>query len=789
MTELIFNENVKYLCIAEDCYSSIILEYKQKHPLINVKLINKSTFMAMFSFDYDYHAVAYIMNNFNYTYSQSKKLIKILQMVTVFPKEFEYLEKIKDKLIEENIITFDEFASLEIQDTKVVLFEKELDKELINFLNYKKMQFSFLNINDFYKKKAFPDVLEYYSFLEEVTDLSNRILLDLKNGTNEEDILVYAPNNSYTYSLDIYGNLCGVKYSINDSTLYANISTINKYIQRIDEEKKIYLEVDENDNCLVNFTELLKQFIPENSIFTERTLLNIKEIAKSNTYKTEINNTGIRCIQDITYAENKKIFLLGAYVDQFPKTHKDDNVLLDNDLKRLGLNSSGTLNDIETKKSVDFLTYGNVVFLSYSLHHLADKIYPSYIIKNNKLNVISINKISNFYSNNAANLAYFMSKDMIRKYGGLYSSLKNYENKIDFSKITNFYKDHKSNAFSGVENVFKDHIRLSYSQISSYFSCPYSYYLSKILKLSEFKDNYATKIGSKCHDFLEHANFNETIINNKYDFNNFIAADPELKFALNTANLFDYTINSINRHNATCSFVKNLPEQNITISLGDIATKYGDSSVTLNGKIDSLYVTKFGKYEYATIIDYKSTDNVIFVDKQIEFGGSLQLPIYALLSDELMKESNLKLGGIFIQNILYKQDLLMANRPDINGYGKNMFVGNVIINDINYMDSFDFCENNRYYFTKSITVKEGMLKGSKIIENFDELVALAKGKCIEAAKRILEGDFRIEVMRIDGNNPCDHCEFKSICYKNDSNIKVINTKLLNNDENEVTEEE
>ena len=101
------------------------------------------------------------------------------------------------------------------------------------------------------------------------------------------------------------------------------------------------------------------------------------------------------------------------------------------------------------------------------------------------------------------------------------------------------------------------------------------------------------------------------------------------------------------------------------------------------------------------------------------------------------------------------------------------------------VDRLSFCDDTLEEGSSQIIkglklTKSGALhKGSRTIsdEGIKEKIALTKDKILTAGKAIQKGEFPIEPKQIDGDNvSCTYCPFWGICYRRDTNIKVISTK-------------
>ncbi len=165
------------------------------------------------------------------------------------------------------------------------------------------------------------------------------------------------------------------------------------------------------------------------------------------------------------------------------------------------------------------------------------------------------------------------------------------------------------------------------------------------------------------------------------------------------------------------------------------------------------------------------------------YGLSLQLPSYMfLLSESNLFHKPVKFGGFYLQHLVNNElkydekkseEEIKAESMKLEGFSSD------VVDRLSFCD--DTLEEGSSQIIKGLKLtKSGALhKGSRTIsdEGIKEKIALTKDKILTAGKAIQKGEFPIEPKQIDGDNvSCTYCPFWGICYRRDSDIRMISTK-------------
>ena len=183
--------------------------------------------------------------------------------------------------------------------------------------------------------------------------------------------------------------------------------------------------------------------------------------------------------------------------------------------------------------------------------------------------------------------------------------------------------------------------------------------------------------------------------------------------------------------------------------------------------------------KYATFIDYK-TYSKKFNRNALDYGFSLQLPIYAYMASKLPEFADAKTLGLFIAPIL-PSDLYGKGNKTLGEMRRNALkISGVYLDDTAGLKTLDSG------WTKSSIVeglsfgKNGFRKDNARVLSADamtEIISLTEQKIYEAEARIRQGDFKLQPTSIKNfEGACEFCPFSDVCYKQRSQTRVIRLK-------------
>ena len=453
------------------------------------------------------------------------------------------------------------------------------------------------------------------------------------------------------------------------------------------------------------------------------------------------------------------VFVLGLNQGIIPQSFKDEDFFSDVEKKELHLTTSEEKNQIELEDLKRFFAETKNLFMSYHLKENNKVCYPAilidlwhFIVKRPTLSIYDSYstsydqiKLADAYDKNTQNA---MIKVLEENY------------LIDYCQYQNQFRIQNHQTF--IDAIQKEKITLSYSTMNTFFQCPYQYYLSQICL---FKDNQSTfnqEIGTLFHFILanekeigfdweknyDHYFDNQRILSSKEKFY-LTKLKKELQFLLS----FNHEMESHTQ------FKKTLCEQRLLVSYDN------PMILPIKGFIDKMMIYEDNQATYFALIDYK-TGNPTLSLKHLQFGLSMQLPVYLYLVNHNRKRSQDLVVGFYLQKIIpelnkYPQDSNENKRTNLKLQGYTIALKDKVA-------LLDDTYNSSQWIKGLKTKKDGSFyQTSKVLtlKEMEDISNLVEEKIKEASFAILSGDFKIQPKIINHKNEsCKYCEYQHICH-------------------------
>lgn len=310
-----------------------------------------------------------------------------------------------------------------------------------------------------------------------------------------------------------------------------------------------------------------------------------------------------------------------------------------------------------------------------------------------------------------------------------------------------------------------DKLTLSYSKMQIYNKCAFRYYLTDVLKLDIFEENFSTVIGSMVHYVME-----KCLVNNDMDTDKYVVeflGDRNLsnkeKFFLEKYKVcIKELLDQVMLEREYGSYDNAMYEKKIDIDYGD--------NIKFTGIIDKILYKEDSDKTYITLIDYKTGNDDISL-KYLKYGLNIQLPIYLYLSNYLNLR-NILYSGFYLQkfNITDKDYRLV-------GYSNS---------DRDVLSILDSGYENSKIIKSMKTLKDGAFsRYTKVLSNdeIDKIKDITKEKIEEVIENIKNNRFEINPKVSDNKNiGCEFCKFKDICFVKKKNKVEIFAEEFGGDE-------
>jgi len=610
---------------------------------------------------------------------------------------------------------------------------------MFNGLNYQ--------IIDRIYKKYPHQVLEFDNMEEEVHYIAHKISQLLEKGISIDKIKLANVTEEYYNTIERIFSMYNLKAAINYQIPLLNYQLVKDFLAfyQKDELKEALDKVNNSNNKV--FNELIN-IINKYYKYNDKNLL-IYKIEHSYLNCDKYTNS-IEIIDYLDYetSNDEYVFLLGFNEGIIPKYQNDTNYITDNIANEVGLNTTKETNSLIKENTIKAIADIKNLIITYKLRDFKNSYYPSTLceIYEVKKEEISYNIT---YSEIYDKLLLTKSYDEYYKYGTENNNLNILKNNYQIK-----YNSY-SNKFTGINRAM-DKLNLSYSKMQIYNKCAFRYYLTHILKLDIYKENFSTIIGNMVHSIME-----KCLSNNNMDIDTYATEFlKDKKFTKKEQFFLQKYKEAIHELLAEVMLEKEYSLFNEAMYEKEIDIDYGNN-VHFIGIIDKILYYIDDSTTYVSLIDYKTGMDDISL-KYLKYGLNIQLPIYLYLSTKI-SFNNVKYCGFYLQrfNIVNKDYRLI-------GYTSNNS------NALKVMDK-------NYYNSKIIkglkTNNDGSFsKNSKILsdDDIDKIKEEAAFQITKVIDNIKKNNFEINPKTSEEKNiGCEYCKYKDICFvKKDDEIEI-----------------
>lgn len=744
----------------------ILKEISKNKLLLNIKFYSFAELKKKLYFDYNDTALEYIIKKLNVSLSIAKIYLNNMYFLKDLKNDkLVFLNNLKNELEANNLLIKDKEFKKYLQNKKIVVYGfNKLTKEQKLILKEFKNDILFKN-ND--NKNYIPLVYEAKTMNEEVEFVAIKISELIEKGVALEKIKVII-SEDYKNMIKRVFDIYNIPINIDFNNSFYSTFIAQEFIKNYDN-----LEIKENVKLLGEKYDNVNDLI---TIINKSVLVSDKDIRKifiiDDLKNTKIEDKKFK--ESVLYAnlddaffDDDYVFLLGFNINFYPKINKDDDYLNDEVKKVLGLDTSVELNTFRKENIKKQITNIKNLIITYKKESNKGIFYPSLIIKELNLDVKRVNIKRNIsYSRLNSKLLYAASLDNFYKFNMINEELALYRNNLNIP-----YREY-DNSFTDINNDklkarMNNELTLAYTNLEAYNECAFKYYLSKILKIDTFENNFKTIIGNVAHHILELGLISD--INIEVEIMKFI---KEKEYDLNKKEFFYLerlalelkgVLKVIKEQNKHSKLNKYLFESDLYV-YKDV----NDMKVTFKGQFDKVMYDNINGKEILAVVDYKTGDTLITLDN-LKYGLNMQLPIYLYLLKNSDRFKDALIVGFYIQKIIDKVPLISDNktisdirRDNMRLQGFTNSSTNIIsLIDDNYMDN-KILKNLKFK-------KDGTMDArSKVLSNveMDELTTKVEDQINECIESIISGNFAINPKVINGKNiACTYCKFKDVCFK------------------------
>ena len=751
---------------------NLLKEYSKNKCLLNQKFYTFLELKKKLYFDYDLKTIFYIVSVYHVSVSIAKIYLENMYFLRDLDDEkVKFLNQLKDELDKSNLLIYSKEFKKSLENKEIVVygysfFTKEEEKILNELGSFK--------IEHKIEKEYEPQIYEAEDKKSEVAFVLQKIGNLLESGVLLNQIKIIA-NSDYDDILNRSFFLMNISFHSQKKHSFYGTLIAQEFLSCYDEvsiEENI-LALSEKYSNVNDFIEILNRsaLIADKNFRKEFIIDDLKNaLIKEEEYTQKI--------ESVTYydsfGEEDYVFLLGFNMNDYPRIHRDTSYLSDDVKRKLGLDTADELNQYEKKVLLKRLKSIRNLVITYKLYD-TKTCYPSLLVSELSLNVKPVeinNQVS--YSKIWSQIEYARDLDQLYKYNIVSKRLPLYQNNLIIP-----YASYQ-NQFSGISTeLFKKKLNhelvLSYTNLEIYQECAFRYYVSKILHLDIFEENFKTILGSIMHHILELGVEKEIDI--PVEMMKFI---KDKAYVLSAKEMFYLEMFSeelkqvlrVIRKQAMSSKLKQyLFEQEFYVYKDT-----DDMKLTFKGTIDKVMYHTSSNNEVLAIVDYKSGNTNITL-KNLEYGLHIQLPIYLYLIKKSERFSHASVAGFYIQKVAFPKEDIQFKKSEEQIFESNLRLQGYTNQDLSLIKYVD----NNYQEGKIIQnlkiKKDGEISAnSKVLDNeqMDALVDKVDTIIDEVFKHILNHEFLVNPKVIDGKNiSCTYCKFRDLCFKRKENEVVL----------------
>lgn len=603
----------------------------------------------------------------------------------------------------------------------------------------------------------------------------------------------------------------GITKEIYEFLLEQNIKDkLNKKIEKMQEinEEELANQYISSWNLLINILDEIVVIFKEQKTTFEKYRSILKVGLDFSTLGEIPQGLDQVIIGDIERSRNNKIkviFILGLNDGNFPSINKDEGFLNDND--REILKSEG----MEIAKGTIENLYEDQFNIYKAFSTAEDKIYLSYVSSDkegaSKRPSILIPKIKKMFTNLKE------ESDIIKEdfkittdeatFGNLLLNIRNFKNgqKIDllWEDVHKWYlqnekwKEKLLKAIKGFEykneaeqinsknikKLYGDKLKTSISRLEQYRNCPFSFHLKYGLKLKEKEDYNITSIdtGSFMHEVV--AEFFERVEDikgvNEEEIKKTVNDIIDEKLNLSKNNIFSNNFKFIALTNRLKKviiqsiqyIVEQMQNSDFNIEGNEVEFSANIEDVEIKGKIDRIDSVKTKQGKFIRIIDYKSSDHKIDLNKLLA-GIQIQLITYI---DSISKQMDAIPSGMLYFKLIdpiIKREKFISDEEIKQLIKKKFKMDGIILADVNVIRLMDTKLEKGYSDTIPVYINTqgNISKGNSNVitkEEFTDLQKTARKIIKQISTDILSGNIEIKPIYDKKIGPCKYCEYKSIC--------------------------
>ena len=224
-------ENYDIIIMPSYMKESFLLSNLGNHH--NIKIMSLNEFRDKYLYTYDDKAVVYLINKYQYTIDITKvylkNMIKIYNCDNTTDKKVQKIKNIFDELDKQGLIIYNKYFYEYVKDKKILIYQKYLNKEELNFINYLK--------NNNLDITIYEHTFNNYGIknIYELDNIENEcISFEYENIKYNDVAKIFLGENS-TFNTTIFNDtyqskITGIISEINEDKEYIKLRTNDEYV-------------------------------------------------------------------------------------------------------------------------------------------------------------------------------------------------------------------------------------------------------------------------------------------------------------------------------------------------------------------------------------------------------------------------------------------------------------------------------------------------------------------------------------------------------------------------------
>lgn len=470
------------------------------------------------------------------------------------------------------------------------------------------------------------------------------------------------------------------------------------------------------------------------------------------------------------YDEEDYVFVIGMNQGSIPIIVKDEAYITD-DVSELTYKDSSVIENknqrMGTKQSILRIPH---LYMSYKLATDEGVCYPSALLQELPVQIKHITWDYHHNYGHDYNLLTMASLlDQLKNYNQNHPALPILTSNYGTDSYLSYHHE-----FTKIPDLTVNPI-LSYTSLNSYMECAFKYYVTYLLKLNQYEESFAQKVGNIYHYVLsywqEDPDRLKQILQEQLNLVSF-TVEEQVWWEPLESHLW-MMIDVLKDQQLCTDFKQEEHEKEVVVTLQD--------QVQVKGFIDKILHFQKDGIHYHALVDYK-TGNTDISLKELDYGFGLQLPFYLFLLMHTKENPLDQVVGFYLQKCLQFK-LHTKHQESLKEQIKtSLKLEGYTINEESILSHFDKTYENSEWIKGLQTTKSGFSSYAKLVtkNQIEEINQKVENHILRTWEAIHQGDFTINPKVLaDKNKSCGYCPFQDLCFKTYNDVVY-----LGGDENE-----